>query len=72
MIIVEILNRMREETLKNLIYIIDKLNEKNLQERLVRSLMNLQNDTESSIRTNVTIFLGKYRTVYITFESYVY
>lgn len=53
--------KMREETLKNLIYVVnsDKLEEKQMQDRLVRCVTNLQNDSEHSIRTNVTIFLGK-------------
>jgi hypothetical protein len=51
--------RMREETLKNLVYVVDKLDEKNLQDRLVRCITNLQNDGENSIRTNSTIFLGR-------------
>ena len=50
---------MREETLKNLIHVVDKLDEKQLQDRLVRCIANLQNDAENSIRTNATIFLGR-------------
>ncbi len=53
---------MREETLKNLIYVVDKLDEKHLQERLVRCISTLQNDGENSIRTNATIFLGRIAT----------
>lgn len=51
--------RMREDTLKNLVHIVDKLEEKQLQDRLVRCITNLQNDSENSIRTNATIFLGR-------------
>ena len=51
--------RLRESTLMSLIYIIDKLDEAQLQERLVRCVGNLQNDPEASIRTNATIFIGK-------------
>ena len=50
---------MREETLKNLIYIVDKLDERALQDRLVKCITSLQNDSENSIRTNATIFLGR-------------
>jgi len=52
-------SKMREETLKCLVYVVDKLDEKNLQEKLVRCIGNLSNDTENSIRTNATIFLGR-------------
>ena len=51
--------KMREDTLKNLAHVVDKLDEKNLQEKLIRCIVNLQNDAESSIRTNATIFLGR-------------
>jgi len=51
--------KMREETLKNLIYIVDKLDERSFQDRLVKCITSLQNDTENSIRTNATIFLGR-------------
>lgn len=50
---------MREETLKCLVHVVEKLDEKHLQEKLVRCIINLQNDTENSIRTNATIFLGR-------------
>jgi SCY1-like protein 1 len=50
---------MREETLKNLVHVVDKLDEKHLQDKLVRCISSLQGDAEASIRTNVTIFLGK-------------
>ena len=43
----------------NLMNIVDKLDEMQLQEKLVRCIMGLQNDTEPSIRTNATIFLGR-------------
>jgi hypothetical protein len=52
-------SRLRESTLMALIYIVDKLDEVQLQDRLVRSITNLQNDPEASIRTNAAIFLGK-------------
>lgn len=52
-------HRLRESTLMSLIFIVDKLDETQLQDRLVRSITNLQNDAEPSIRTNATIFLGK-------------
>lgn len=52
-------HRLRESTLMSLIYVVDKLEEVQLQERLVRAVTNLQNDSEASIRTNATIFLGK-------------
>lgn len=42
-----------------LIYVVDKLDEVQLQDRLVRCITNLQNDPEASIRTNAAIFLGK-------------
>jgi len=51
--------KMREDTLKNLAHVVDKLDEKNLQDKLIRCVSNLQNDAESSIRTNATIFLGR-------------
>jgi hypothetical protein len=43
----------------SLIYLVDKLDETQLQDRLVRAITSLQNDPEASIRTNATIFLGK-------------
>jgi hypothetical protein len=52
-------NRMREETLKSLIYLVDKLQENMLQERLVKCVVNLQGDGEASIRTNAIIFLSR-------------
>jgi hypothetical protein len=58
-IIACVLSRMREETLKNLVHVVDKLDEKHLQDKLVRCISSLQGDAEASIRTNVTIFLGK-------------
>ena len=51
--------RMREETLKCLVHVVEKLDEKHLQDILVRCITKLQNDTENSIRTNATIFLGR-------------
>jgi SCY1-like protein 1 len=52
-------SRLRESTLMSLIYIVDKLDEPQLQDRLTRCICNLQNDPEASIRTNACIFLGK-------------
>ena len=52
-------DRMREDTLKCLVHVIEKLDEKHLQERLVRCIVSLQADAEASIRTNATIFLGR-------------
>ena len=43
----------------SLIYVVEKLDETQLQDRLVRCITNLQNDPEASIRTNACIFLGK-------------
>ena len=51
--------KLRESTLMSLIYLVDKLDESHLQDRLVRCVGNLQNDPEASIRTNTTIFIGK-------------
>ena len=51
--------KMREDTLKSLVHVVDKLDEKNMQEKLTRCISNLQNDAECSIRTNATIFLGR-------------
>ncbi len=51
--------KMREESLKSLVHVVDKLDEKNLQDKLVRCITNLQNDQEASIRTNATIFIGR-------------
>lgn len=53
------LARLRESTLMNLMNVIEKLDEVQLQEKLVRCIVGLQNDTEPSIRTNATIFLGR-------------
>lgn len=43
----------------SLIFVVEKLEEPQLQDKLVRCIINLQNDVEHSIRTNSTIFLGK-------------
>lgn len=51
--------KLREETLKSLIHVVDKLEERNMQDKLVRCISNLQSDAEASIRTNATVFLGK-------------
>lgn len=53
------LSRLREGTLTSLIYIVDKLEETQFQDRLVRVVCNMQNDVEAPIRTNATIFIGK-------------
>lgn len=50
---------MREETLKSLVHLTDKLDERNMQEKLVRCITGLQADSEASIRTNSVIFLGR-------------
>ena len=50
---------MREDTLKNLVCVVGKLEERNLQEKIVRCMTSLQSDSEPSIRTNATIFLGR-------------
>lgn len=55
-------NRLRESTLRNVFFLVDKLEEPQLQDRLVRAITNLQNDPDSSIRTNATIFLGRIAT----------
>lgn len=52
-------SRLREETLKSLVYVIDKLEENQLQDKLVRCISNLQQDPENSIRTNATIFMSR-------------
>ncbi len=48
-------NRMREETLKSLVCLVDKLDERNLQDKLVRAVTTLQTDGEASIRTNAVM-----------------
>jgi len=50
---------LRELTLKSMLSLAGKLNEKNLNDRLMRTLSKLQADPEPSIRTNTTIFYGK-------------
>jgi SCY1-like protein 1 len=54
-----IFSRLREETLKSLVHIVEKLDENQLQDKLVRCITSLQQDPENSIRTNATIFLGR-------------
>mmetsp|Transcript_3639 Transcript_3639/g.4984 ORF Transcript_3639/g.4984 Transcript_3639/m.4984 type:complete len:813 (+) Transcript_3639:41-2479(+) len=51
--------KLRETTLMSLMYIVDKLEEPQLQDKLVRCIVSLQSDSEPSIRTNATIFLGR-------------
>ena len=43
----------------NIIHVVDKLEEHALNDKLVRCIMKLQGDSEASVRTNSTIFLGK-------------
>jgi len=43
----------------SLMFIVDKLDEPQLQDKLVRVVVGLQGDSEPSIRTNATIFLGR-------------
>lgn len=43
----------------SLVHVVDKLEEVNLQDKLVRCVASLQGDSEPSIRTNATIFLGR-------------
>lgn len=50
---------LREETLKSLIHLIDKLDENMVNDKVPRSVTTLQNDGEPSIRTNTVIFLGR-------------
>ena len=51
--------KLREETLKSLVFGLDKLEEIQIRDKLLRSISTLQNDQEASLRTNATIFLGK-------------
>lgn len=50
--------KIREATLKNLVFVLDVLDEKGV-ERLLRGVGTLQGDGEAGIRTNAIIFLGK-------------
>ena len=50
---------MREETLKSLVHIVDKLDENLTNDKLPRCIASLQGDGEPSIRTNAVIFLGR-------------
>ena len=50
--------KIREATLKNLVFVLDVLDEKGV-ERLLRGVGTLQGDAEAGIRTNAIIFLGK-------------
>lgn len=52
-------SKMREDTLKSLVDVVDKLDENQLQDKLVRCICNLQNDSEASVRTNAVIFLSR-------------
>jgi hypothetical protein len=51
--------QLRELTLKGMVVFTDKLNEKNMNDKLIRHLARLQADPEDSIRTNTIIFMGK-------------
>jgi len=53
---------LREVSLKSMLSLVDKLNEHNLNDALMRTLAKLQVDPEPSIRTNTTIFYGKVAT----------
>ncbi|RKO96201.1 ARM repeat-containing protein, partial [Caulochytrium protostelioides] len=53
---------VREHTLRSILVIADKLNEKILNNTLLRFLAKLQTDPEPGIRTNTTILLGKLAT----------
>jgi len=50
---------MREETLKALVFVVDKLDEDRLNDKLIKCISNLQMDAEPSIRTNAVIFFGR-------------
>ncbi len=39
--------------------VVDKLDERNLQDKLVRCIVGLQADAEAGIRTNAVIFIGR-------------
>jgi SCY1-like protein 1 len=52
---------LRELTLKSMLSLVDKLNDVNMNDKLMRTLAKLQQDSEASIRTNTTIFYGKVR-----------
>jgi SCY1-like protein 1 len=52
---------LRELTLKSMLSLVEKLNDTNLNDKLMRTLAKLQQDPEASIRTNTTIFYGKVR-----------
>jgi SCY1-like protein 1 len=51
--------RLREDTLKSLVEVVEKLDEQQLQDKLVRCICNLQGDAEASVRTNAVIFLSR-------------
>ncbi|KXS19203.1 ARM repeat-containing protein [Gonapodya prolifera JEL478] len=50
---------MREHTLKSMLLLIPKLNERTINNDLLRYLAKLQADEEAGIRTNTTVLLGK-------------
>jgi SCY1-like protein 1 len=52
-------SKLREDTLKSLVDVVEKLDEGQLQDKLVRCICNLQNDAEASVRTNSVIFLSR-------------
>lgn len=50
--------KIREATLKNLVFVVEVLDEKAI-EKLLRAVGSLQSDPEAGIRTNAIIFMGK-------------
>ncbi|KAK9371384.1 armadillo-type protein [Lipomyces kononenkoae] len=50
---------LREQTVKAVLVIISKLNDRNINNDLLRHLAKTQNDEQPGIRTNTTICLGK-------------
>lgn len=51
--------QLREMTLKSMLCLIERLSDKNMNDRLLRVLAKLHADPEPSIRTNTTIFIGR-------------
>jgi SCY1-like protein 1 len=51
--------QLRELTVKNLLCMVERLSDRNLNDRLLRALAKLQGDMEPSVRTNTTILLGR-------------
>ncbi|KAK9452911.1 armadillo-type protein [Dipodascopsis uninucleata] len=56
---VDISPAIREQTVKAVLVIIDKLSERNINNDLLRHLAKTQNDEQPGIRTNTTVCLGK-------------